>query len=144
MRRFLGSCLLAASILGLVAVAPVAAAGPQPVSMTVTTTFDDLPDAFTAVGLPGCTEGLVEGGPAHLEFNRAVGIFAGFKVFNCAGTESGFVLRLNARFGPNGSVGTWSVVDAWGSLDGMTGAGGLTGDPIEGGIIDHYEGMVVL
>jgi hypothetical protein len=144
MRRFLSSCLLAASILGLVAVAPVAAADTQAVSITVTTTFDEIPDAFTGDGLPDCSDGLVEGGPAHVQFAPALGMFAGFKVFYCAGTDSGFVLRLNARFGPNGSVGTWSVVDAWGSLDGMAGSGVLTGDPIEGGIIDHYEGTVVL
>ena len=144
MRRTLASCLLAASILGLVAVAPVAAAGTQDISITVITTFDESPDTFTAEGLPDCSEGIVDNGPAHVEFAPAVGIFAGFKVFLCAGTDSGLVLRLNARFGPNGSVGTWSVVDAWGSLAGMHGAGKLTGDPIEGGIIDQYEGIVVL
>jgi len=147
MVRRLGSCLLAASLFGLVAVAPVIAAGPTPVSITVTTTFDEIPDGFTADGLGECTEGLVETGPATVRFTRGPGIFAGYKVFDC-GDDTGFVLRLNARFGPDGSVGTWSVVAAWGDLAGMSGAGMLTGDPIEGGpvdgIIDTYEGGVVL
>ena len=147
MWRRLGSCLLAASILGLMAVAPVTAAGPTAVSITVISTFDEIPDDFTADGLGGCTEGLVETGPATLRFTPALGVFAGYKVFDC-GDDTGFVLRLNARFGPDGSVGTWSVVAAWGDLAGMSGAGQLTGDPIEGGpvdgIIDTYEGIVIL
>ena len=148
MRRRLGSCLLAALILGLVGVAPVAAAGPTPVSITVTTTFDDIPDDFVAEGLPDvCDDGVVENGPAHVQITPAPGIFAGYKVFDC-GSDSGFVLRLNARFGGGGSVGTWSVVASWGDVAGMRGAGKLTGEPIEGGpvpgIIDTYVGIVVL
>jgi len=143
MRRILRSGLLLASILGLVVATPVAAVERQDISITATTTFDEIVDTFTAEGLPGCAAGTVEDGPANVRFTPALGIFAGFKVFDC-GSGNGFVLRLNARFGPGGSVGTWSVVDAWGSVAGMQGAGGLTGDPIDGGIIDNYEGRVVL
>jgi hypothetical protein len=135
--------LLLASILGLIVVAPVAAVERQAISITATTTFDEFVDTFTADGLPGCTVGTVENGPVHVQFTPAPGIFAGFKVFDC-GSDGGFVLRLNARFGPGGSVGTWSVVDGWGSVAGMHGAGKLTGDPIDGGIIDNYEGSVIL
>ena len=48
--------------------------------MTVTTTFDDNPDAFTATGLPGCDSGLVYDGGAHVQFTPSQGIFAGYKV----------------------------------------------------------------
>jgi hypothetical protein len=143
MRRSLSLSILAASLLCLCAVAPAAATERQPVRITAITTFDDIVDTFTADGLPGCAEGTVENGPAHVQFTQALGVFAGFKVFDC-GSDSGFVLRLNARFGSGGSVGAWSVVAAWGSVAGMHGAGRLTGDPIENGIIDQYEGTVVL
>jgi len=143
MRRTLRSGLLLASILGLIVVAPVTAVERQAISITATTTFDEIVDTFTADGLPGCATGTVDDGPAHAEFTLTLGVFAGFKVFDC-GSGNGFVLRLNARFGPSGSVGTWSVVDAWGSVAGMHGAGRLSGDSIENGIIDNYEGMVTL
>jgi len=143
MRQTLRSGLLVASILGLIVVAPVAAAERQAISITATTTFDEIVDTFIADGLPGCAAGTVENGPAHAQFTRALGVFAGYKVFDC-GSGNGFVLRLNARFGPGGSLGTWGVVDAWGTVAGMRGAGRLTGDPIEGGIIDNYEGTVIL
>ncbi len=143
MRRMLRSGLLLASILGLIVVTPVAAVERQDISITATTTFDEIVDTFTAEGLPGCAAGTVENGPAIVQFTLALGMFAGFKVFDC-GSGNGFILRLNARFGPGGSVGTWSVVDAWGSVAGMKGAGELTGDPIDGGIIDNYEGTIVL
>jgi hypothetical protein len=143
MRRTFRSGLLLAAAFGFIAIAPVAAVERQAISITANTTFDEIVDTFTADGLPGCAAGTVENGPAHVQFTPAPGIFAGYKVFDC-GSGNGFVLRLNARFGPGGSVGTWSVVDAWGSVAGMHGAGGLTGDPIEGGIIDNYEGSVIL
>jgi hypothetical protein len=141
MRRLLLSCLVAGSILAVLGVGPVAAGSRQDVTMTVTTTFDDVPDAFTATGLPGCASGLVYDGGAHLQFTPGPGIFAGYKVFDC-GNDNGFVVRLNSRFGSGGSIGTWSVVDAWGSVAGMSGAGKCIGDPIDNGIIDNYAGTV--
>jgi hypothetical protein len=42
-------------------------------------------------------------------------------------------------------VGSWSIVDAWGTLAGLRGAGEVTGFPLaEGVILDVYEGAVVL
>ena len=141
MRRLLVSCLVAGSILAVLGVGPVAAGSRQDVTMTVTTTFDANPDAFTATGLPGCSSGVVYNGAAHLQFTPGPGIFAGYKWFDC-GNDNGFVVRLNARFGAGGSTGTWAVVGAWGSVAGMWGAGSTTGDPIENGIIDNYWGTV--
>ena len=73
----------------------------------------------------------------------------GYKLFDCGGVGStGFLVRLNALFTYTGdpSVGTWTIVDAWGALAGMTGSGKLTGIPIDGenGIIDNYIGTVTL
>lgn len=146
MRRMARLVLITAAIVTFVGATPVAAAATTSVTITATTTFDDLADTFTADGLPDCSTGIVENGPAHVEFTRHHGTFTGFKVFSCDGSDTGFVLRLNARFGDSGSIGAWAVVDAWGSLEGMQGAGGLTGEPIPGveGILDTYVGEVVL
>jgi hypothetical protein len=122
---------------------PVTAAERHAVRIDAVTTFDEVPDGFTASGIPGCASGTVENGRANVRFPRPFGVFTGFKVFSCDGSDSGFVLHLNAMFGETGSIGSWSVVDAWGSAAGMAGAGKLTGDPIDGGIIDHYVGTVV-
>jgi hypothetical protein len=143
MRRLLASCLVAGSIVAVLVVAPVEAGSRQDVTMTVTTTFDPEPDTFTATGLPDCSSGVVYDGGAHVEIRGGPGVFAGYKVFDC-GSDTGFVVRLNARFGSGGSVGTWIVIDAWGSLAGMSGAGSLSGEPIENGIIDTYTGTVTL
>jgi hypothetical protein len=141
MRRLLASCVVAGLILASVAVAPVAAGSRVAVTMTVTTIFDPDPDGFTATGLPGCSTGLVYDGGAKVLFTRGPGVFAGYKVFDC-GDDNGFLVRLNARFGGGGSVGTWSVIDAWGSVAGMSGAGKLMGEPLDGGITDNYAGTV--
>jgi hypothetical protein len=141
MRRMFVLTVALGMVLAFVAVGPVSAGSRQAVTMTVTTTFDDNPDAFTATGLPGCSSGLVYDGGGHVQFTPGPGVFGGYKVFDC-GSDNGFVVRLNARFGGGGSTGTWAVVDAWGSVAGMWGAGSLSGDPIENGIIDNYWGTV--
>lgn len=141
MRRFLATSAVLGLLLAVVMVAPVAAGTRTGVTMTVTTTFDPEPDEFTATGLPDCESGVVYNGGGMAQFTPAVGVFVGYKVFDC-GDDTGFVVLLSARFGANGSVGTWAVVDAWGSLAGMSGAGKLTGDPIDTGIIDNYFGAV--
>jgi hypothetical protein len=143
MRRLIGSVLVLASILVMLSAGPVWARAGTSVSITVNTTFDPEPDEFWATALPGCETGLVYDGGGHVQFTPGPGVFAGYKVFDC-GSDNGFVLRLNARFGASGSVGTWSVVASWGSVAGMHGAGSLTGDPTANGILDQYEGNVVL
>jgi hypothetical protein len=91
--------------------------------MDVPTTFDAVPDAFVATGIDGSATGIVVDGGAHVQFTPGPGIFAGNKVFLCDGSDSGMVVRLNARFGNPGSVGTWAIIDAWGVLDGLRGSG---------------------
>lgn len=142
MRRILAFSVPIALVFAVLIVVPVSAGTRVDVTMTVTTIFDDNPDAFVATGIPGCASGVVYDGGANVRFTRALGMFAGYKVFDC-GDDNGFVVFLSARFGPGGSVGTWSVVDAWGSAAGMSGSGKLIGDPIEtGGITDNYFGTV--
>lgn len=141
MRRSIGSSLALVAVLLMIGAAPVAAGTRTPVTITVTTVFDPAPDAFTATGIPGCSSGLVYDGGAHLEFTRNRGVFAGDKVFDCGG-DAGFVLHLSAIFGSGGSVGTWSVIDAWGAAVGISGAGKLSGQPITNGVVDSYTGTI--
>lgn len=54
--------------------------------------------------------------------------------------NDGVVLRLIARFDASGPTGAWSVVEAWGSVEGMRGAGKLAGEPFPGGIEDVCVG----
>jgi hypothetical protein len=142
MRRVFRYGMVAALLLVVAGAAPAMAVDRASVSIDANTIFATDPDPFTATGLPGCGSGTVVDGPVHFEFQRPINVFAGYKVFTCADAANGFVLRLNARFGDFGSVGTWSVVDAWGSLSGMAGAGDIVGDAVDGAILDHYRGTL--
>jgi hypothetical protein len=142
MPRAIGSVCLALVVL-LAASGAVAARTRTAVTIDAPTTFDEVPDHFVATGIAGCATGVVENGDAHVEFTPPHGIFAGYKVFLCDGSDSGMVVRLNARFGDSGSVGTWAIVGTWGVLDGLQGSGSLTGDPMDNGIFDHYVGWIV-
>lgn len=79
------------------------------------------------------------------------GVFVGVRDFQC-GDGSGFVVRLTANVGVGpGSLGSWSIVDSYGVLEGMRGSGKIVGalfdtdgDGEPDGIDDHYTGMVTL
>jgi len=145
MRRLLATAAIFGLLTAVTVVAPVSAATRITVTMTVPTFFDVDPNAFTA-SIPGCTEGLTYSGGKAV-FPPPNGIFAGYKWFVCD-DDTGFLVRLNARFSYTGagSVGSWTIVDSWGDLAGMTGSGKLTGVPIEGenAISDNYVGTVTL
>jgi len=145
MRRLLATAAILGLLTAVAVVAPVSAKTRINVTMTVPTFFDIDPSAFTA-SIPGCTEGWTYSGGKAV-FPPPNGIFAGYKLFDC-GDDTGFLVRLNARFSytGEGSVGTWTIVDSWGDLAGMTGSGKLTGVPIEGenAITDNYVGTVTL
>ena len=132
----LGVAVLALLVIG---VAPVSAAARANVHLEVTTTFDAVPDEFVADGIESCTSGTVTDAGGKAIFLRPQGVFVGYKAFDCGG-GTGFVVRLNARFGDSGSIGTWAIVDAWGDLAGTQGGGTLVGYPIGGGILDVYDG----
>jgi len=147
MRRLLAASAVLGLLVAVVAVAPVSARTRVDVTMTVATYFEQEPNEFTAT-IPGCTEGL-NYTAGNAAFPRPFGVFIGYKLFECDGSEeTGFVVRLNAKFSYSGagSVGTWTIVDAWGDLAGMTGTGKLIGVPIEGenGITDFYVGAITL
>jgi hypothetical protein len=144
MRRFLGASVVLGLLFAVVFVMPVAAGTRQSVTMSVATFFDVDPSQFTA-SIEGCTQGdTYSAGKAV--FPPPNGVFVGYKLFDCnGGGETGFLVRLNARFSySGGSVGSWTIVHAWGDLAGMTGSGKLVGIPIEGenGIADNYFGTV--
>jgi hypothetical protein len=145
MRRFLVTAAILGLLTAAVAVAPASAKTRMDVTMTVATFFEVDPNEFTA-SIPGCTEGLTYSA-GNAAFPPPFGVFMGYKLFACdGGEETGFLIRLNARFSYSGegSVGTWAIVDAWGDLAGLTGAGRLTGEPMAGGITDRYVGSVTL
>jgi hypothetical protein len=146
MRRLLAMFAVVGLLLA-VGAAPVSAGTRTDVTMTVTTIFGQDANEFTATGLPGCSSGLVYEGGGHLQFTPALGIFAGYKVFDCGGDgNADFAVRLNARFGPFDPIGTWTVVAGWGDFASMSGAGQLTGDPFGDGtgVIDNYFGTITL
>ena len=109
-------------------------------SSVVTT---DLEQCQTAVAVDLMAR-FVETRPEH-------GVFIGVRDFQC-GDGSGFVVRLTANVGVGpGSLGSWSIVDSYGALEGMRGSGKLAGtlfdtdgDGEPDGIDDHYTGMVTL
>lgn len=93
--------------------------------------------------LPGCEDGTVVNGDGGPHFTPWGGIFVGTKVFTCADGESGFTIRLTARFGGGGSTGNWTLSDASGDLAGMKGSGSLVGIPTgDTSIDDIYTGTV--
>lgn len=146
MRRIIAFSAVLAMLVTFLVVAPASARTRVNVTMTVPTFFDVDPSEFTAT-IPGCTEGLTYTGGKAV-FPPPHGNFVGYKLFDCdGGGETGFLVRLNALFSySGGSVGSWTIVDAWGDLAGMTGSGKLVGVPIEGenGITDNYVGTVTL
>ena len=147
MRRLLATSAVLGLLIAVVAVGPVSARTRMDATMTVPTFFEQDPNRFSS-SIEGCTEGWTYTG-GNAAFPPTFGVFIGYKAFECDGSEeTGFLVRLNARFSYSGtgSVGTWTIVDSWGDLAGMTGSGKLIGVPMEGenGITDYYVGTVTL
>ena len=141
MRSVVGLGLAAAVALLVVAVVPVAAASRTAAHIEAQTNFDPADDPFTATGISGCASGTVANGDNTTNFMRMHGLYVGYKVFDCGG-DTGFLVRLNASFDySGGSVGTWSIVDAWGAVAGLQGSGKLVGTSTgESSILDVYDG----
>jgi hypothetical protein len=92
--------------------------------------------------IEGCEGGTVVDGPNAAHFTPWGGSFIGDKEFTCDGGESGFTLRLKARFGGGGSTGSWTVADGWGDLTGLKGSGSLVGVPVTEVLLDDvYTGL---
>lgn len=98
--------------------------------------------------LPECPTAVAVDLMARAEFTRTHGVFIGIRDFQCGG-GTGFVVRLTANFS-DGSFGSWSIVDAYGDLEGLHGSGKIVGtafggdteDPSDDGIDDHYTGRI--
>jgi hypothetical protein len=151
MKARTGLTLASAVLFGLGFIAPSAnAASRDTIDFTdhrvgftgswVTTDLEQCPTAV-ATDLRGK---FVETRPEHA-------VFVGLRDFRCA-DGSGFVVRLTANIGVGpGSLGSWSIVDSYGALEGMRGSGKLVGtffdsdgDDEPDGIDDHYTGMITL
>ena len=112
-----------------------------PVEILAHTVFTSQRSGFES-SLAGCEEGTVIDGPGDVHSTPSGGVFNGDKEFTCRGTDSGFTVRLKARFGGDGSTGSWTVTEGWGDLEGLKGSGSLVGTPTDEGIDDVYTGTV--
>jgi hypothetical protein len=112
-----------------------------PVEIVAHTVFVNERSAFES-DLAGCEAGTVVDGPGKVHDTPGGGVYNGDKEFTCAGGEAGFTVTLKARFGEDGSTGSWNVKAGWGQLDGLKGSGSLVGTPTDAGIDDVYTGTV--
>ena len=144
MRKSAAVAAGAAFLFSAGAAAPaVAVPSGSPVEIVAHTDFTSDVSEFDAT-LDGCRSGtVVDGENATAHFTPWGGVFNGDKEFTCAGGLSGFTLRLKARFGEDGSTGSWTVASGWGALDGLKGSGTLTGIAASEVILDDiYTGSV--
>ena len=95
---------------------------------------------FTST-VDGCESGTVTTLRNQLRGSRHFGIFNGFKLFECSDGGS-FVVRLQAKFGDFGSVGTWAITGGDGGFEDLAGSGTLVGTPTATGINDVYDGTL--
>ncbi len=143
MRRSAAAVATGAALLFAAGTATPAVAVPSgtPVQIVAHTDFSSDVSPFDS-SLDGCETGTVvnaENATAH--FTPWGGVFMGDKEFTCAGGLAGFTVRLKARFGGDGSTGSWTVVGGWGELAGLKGSGSLVGIPISDTQLDDvYTG----
>ena len=134
-----------AALASVTAATPVhAAPGGTSVVIVAHTDFTTEASEFDS-SLEGCTSGTVVNAGDNREpaFTWWGGVFVGEKVFTCDDGVSGFTIRLKARFGPDGSTGTWNFTDGRGAFSGIKGSGSLVGIPVSQTILDDiYAGLV--
>jgi hypothetical protein len=137
----------AALMAPLVALPPAGAATRAPIDFTDHRV--GLDTSAVTTNLPECPTAVAVDLRAHVQLTPAHGVFVAVRDIQC-GSGTGFVIRLTATFAEDGSSGSWSIVDSYGALAGMRGAGKITGtpfggeteDPADDGIDDHYTGWV--
>lgn len=128
------------TLLAIGAVAPANAAPVRfPVDVVVHTDFSAEVSAFES-NIPGCETGTVVEGEGGPHFTPWGGAFVGVKEFTCDGGAGGFDVRLTARFGELGSMGTWTLIEGWGEYEGVKASGSLVGVYTDIGVDDHYTG----
>lgn len=130
------------------AIVAAAVAGVAVPAMSATPVHIDADEVFVEGGVPtfastidGCESGTVTTLRNQLGGSRQFGIFNGFKLFECSDGGS-FVVRLQAKFGEFGSVGTWAITGGDGGFEGLAGSGTLVGTPTDTGINDVYDGTL--
>jgi hypothetical protein len=149
MRRVILAAALAAAVAGPVLMVPTADAATRG-------TIDFVDHRVGFDGTSSVTTDLAECPTAeavdvmtHVAFTQKHGVFFGVRAIECD-ADTGFVVRLTARFANSGSFGSWSIVDAYGALDGLRGSGAIVGtgfgaeteDESDDGIDDHYTGWI--
>ena len=118
----------------------VTAQAAEPVHIDVDEVFvEGGVSTFTST-IDGCESGTVVTLRNNVRGSRNFGIFNGFKLFDCG--DGSFVVRLQAKFGEFGSVGTWAITAGDGGFEGLAGSGTLVGTPTDVGINDVYDGTL--
>jgi hypothetical protein len=142
MKRLVTAILTALTATALLA-APALASAPEPVTITVVTTFEGNSDPFDATGGVVCDDGVV---------GNADGNFVGWqsgthaqililKRFTCPDGTFDILLRVKLTFETGDTVATWSVVGGTGAYGSLRGAGSLIGTSGgDGTILDVYTG----
>lgn len=128
-------------VAGLLFPAPAQAGERFAVQLSDTQNFEDLPGTFTS-NIPGCPTG--ESFTVRAMVQLRPGVFRGTRMFVCDSGIGSVTANLSARFGEDGSVGTWSLVSGSGAFSGVHGAGRLVGTPVTDGIRDDYTGTVTV
>jgi hypothetical protein len=151
MRKLMLTTSIAIALTGLLATG-VEAASPEPMSLVVATTFDDLPDDVTVAGgaladdcLGGTTEDTYfHAGPSDEKWptvSGSVTLQVG-KVLHC--TSGDIHLRLVVRLDlmTETTSGRWVAVGGTGAYERVSGSGTISGSPFLGGVEDVYSGQI--
>lgn len=128
-------------VAAVVLTAPAQAADRFAVELADTQGFEGLPGSFTST-IPGCPTGSSTTERAMVQLRP--GVFRGTRTFTCDSGIGSVTVNLSARFGDDGSVGTWAVTSGTGAFSGVRGAGRLVGTPLPDGILDTYAGTVTI
>jgi hypothetical protein len=132
--------------------APADAAAPQPVTLVVSTTFDDLADEVIAATGPladDCATGTMDdtffhAGPSDATWPTVSGsarLQVG-KVLHC--TSGDIELRLVVRLDltTQTTAGRWVATGGTGAYARVSGSGVIVGTPFPDGIEDAYSGQI--
>lgn len=134
---------LAAGLIAAALLAPAASAA-SPVEITLTVPAFGGTETFVATG-DFCSSGTSISSNFRFAGGGRAGTFHLDKTFACAGGSDSLTIRVNAATA-NGSPqdqGGWKVISGTGAYEGIQGGGNLVGDYTdEGGVIDHYVGVL--
>lgn len=146
--------LTTASTLALAALGSttVGAEPPGPVSLVVSTTFDNQPDEVISIDgvlAEDCATGTTDdtyfhAGPPDVMWPTPSGsatLQVG-KVLHCASGDIDIRLVVRLDLMTQTTSGRWVAVGGTGAYEHVSGGGTITGSPFDGGIDDAYEGQL--